>query len=244
VVYTGYMLLKDKVIVITGASSGLGKALALRLSDEEPKLVLLSRSADKLQDVSEKITAKHGPGTSCFACNITDYDQVQHAVEYVMEAYGRIDVLVNNAGILYEATTENYPMANILEMFDVNAIGTICMTQAVLPHMKQKGEGQILNIISVAGVTPSSNDSVYNATKYAVEGFTQSLKLELAGSGIKVMGCYPGGMESNLFTTQQLGDAGGPFEIEKNSVAELITFMLKQPEGLITDHVEIRKFLR
>jgi NADP-dependent 3-hydroxy acid dehydrogenase YdfG len=238
------MSLKDKVIVITGASSGLGKALALRLSEDMPKLVLLSRSADKLQDVSEILKKKEGANVSCFSCNITDYEQVQHAVEYVTEAYGHIDILINNAGILYEASTENYPISTILEMFDVNAIGTICMTQAVLPHMKTRGDGQILNVVSVAGVSAASTDSVYSATKFAVEGFTQSLKLELAGTGIKVMACYPGGMEANLFTTQSLGEENGPFLVEKQSVAELIAFMLKQPEGLIVDSVQIRKFLR
>jgi uncharacterized protein len=238
------MPLKDKVIVITGASSGLGKALALKFADEEANLVLLSRSADKLQDVTQKIKEKQKSTVSCFACNITDSEQVKHAVEYVMEAYGHIDILINNAGILYEATTENYPLQTILEMFDVNAIGTICITQQVLPYMKTRGDGQILNIISVAGVVPSNVNSVYNATKYAIEGFTQSLKLELAGTGIKVMGCYPGGMESNLFTTQSLGEDTGPFFVEKQSVAELIAFMVKQPENLIIDTVQIRKFLR
>jgi uncharacterized protein len=238
------MPLKDKVIVITGASSGLGKSLALKFAEEEANLVLLSRSADKLQDVTQKIKERPGASVSCFACNITDYEQVKHAVEYVMEAYGHIDVLINNAGILYEATTENYPLQTTLEMFDVNAIGSICVTQAVLPHMKTRGDGQILNVISVAGVEPTASNSIYNATKYAIEGFTQSLKLELAGTGIKVMGCYPGGMESNLFTTQNLGEDTGPFLVEKQSVAELITFMLKQPENLIIDNVQIRKFLR
>jgi short-subunit dehydrogenase len=238
------MPLKDKVIVITGASSGLGKSLAMRLADEETKLVLLTRSADKLQDVMEKLKGKNNTSASSFSCNITDYDQVQHAVEYVMEAYGHIDTLINTAGILYEATTENYPLKTTLEMFDVNAIGTICMTQAVLPHMKMRGEGQILNIISVAGVIPTPTNSVYNATKYAVEGFTQSLRLELTGTGIKVMACYPGEMETNLFTTQNLGDDTGPFFVEKQAVAELIVFMLKQPDNLIVDSVQIRKFLR
>jgi NADP-dependent 3-hydroxy acid dehydrogenase YdfG len=234
------MNLSDKVVVITGASSGLGKALSLRLSREKPKLVLLSRSADKLQDVSAQLKSQ-GINSSCFSCNITDYDQVRHAVDYIMEAYGVIDVLINNAGILYEATTENYPINTILEMFDVNAIGAICMTQAVLPHMKAKNSGQILNVISTAGVKPSATSGIYNATKYAVEGFTESLKLELAGTNIKVMGFYPGGMEANLFTTQNLADDTGPFKVEKDAVADVIAYMLAAPDAIIMDHVEVRK---
>src|SRR4030042_6463903 len=101
------MDLVDKVVVITGASSGLGKALALRLCPEKPKLVLLSRSADKLQDVVE-ILKSRGCEISCFSCNISDLEQIKHTVEYIIEAYGRIDVLVNNAGILYENPIEDY----------------------------------------------------------------------------------------------------------------------------------------
>jgi uncharacterized protein len=235
------MNLSDKVIVITGASSGLGKALSLRLCAEKPKLVLLSRSADKLQDISAKIK-ELGGDTSCFSCNITDYAQVQNAIHYVMEAYGRIDVLINNAGILYEATTENYPINTILELFDVNAIGAICMTQTVLPIMKKQAAGQIVNVISVAGVTASASSGIYNATKYALEGFTQSLKLELAGTNIRIMGFYPGGMEANLFTTQPIAEDEGPFKVQKQAVADIITFMLKQPDGITVDHVEVRKY--
>jgi uncharacterized protein len=235
------MDLTEKVVVITGASSGLGKALSMSLSREKTKLVLLSRSADKLQDVMAEIK-KAGFNASCFACNITDYSQVLHAVDYIIEAYGGIDILINNAGIVYEATTENYPINTILELFDVNAIGAICMTQAVLPHLKKKNSGQIVNIISVAGVKPSATSRIYNATKYAVEGFTESLKMELAGTNIKVMGFYPGGMEANLFTTQPLDENDGPFKLQKNAVADLITLMLKQPDGLIIDHIEVKKF--
>jgi NADP-dependent 3-hydroxy acid dehydrogenase YdfG len=83
---------------------------------------------------------------------------------------------------------------------------------------------------------------VYNATKYALEGFTQSLKLELAGSGIKVIGCYPGGMEANLFTTSELGDPESPAWKEKTHIADIIVQILKSPETIVIDHVEVRRF--
>jgi uncharacterized protein len=234
------MDLSEKVVVITGASSGLGKALALRLVREKCKLVLLSRSADKLQDVMLKIKEMNGL-VSSFACNITDYNQVKNAVNYIIEAFGSIDVLINNAGILYEATTENYPVNTILELFDVNAIGAICMTQTVLPFMKKKNSGRIVNIISIAGVSPSASSGIYNATKYALQGFTESLKLELNNTDIKVMGFYPGGMEANLFTTQSLADDVGPFKTQKDAVADIIAYMMKQSDEIVMDHVEVRK---
>jgi uncharacterized protein len=235
------MDLVDKVVVITGASSGLGKALALRLCTEKPKIVLLSRSADKLQDVVEKLKSD-GCEVSSFSCNITDWEQIQHTVEYIIEAYGRIDVLVNNAGILYEEAIEDYSVNTILELFDVNSIGAICMTQSVLPHMKKARNGQIVNVISTAGVSPKSKSSVYNSTKYALEGFNESLKLELTGTGIRVMGFYPGGMEPNLFTTSSLGPSKDEMTIERDNIADIIVYTLKQPENICIDHVEVRRF--
>jgi NADP-dependent 3-hydroxy acid dehydrogenase YdfG len=235
------MDLLDKVVVITGASSGLGKALALRFCTEKPKIVLLSRSADKLQDVVQTLQAS-GCEVSCFACNITDWEQIHHTVEYIIEAYGRIDVLVNNAGILYEEALEDYSVNTILELFDVNSIGAICMTQAVLPHMKKARSGQIFNVISTAGRYPKSKSSVYNSTKFALDGFNQSLKTELEGTGIRVIGFYPGGMEPNLFTTTPLGPVKDEMTTERDQIADIIVYTLKQPENLCIDHIEVRRF--
>ncbi|MFC1646701.1 SDR family NAD(P)-dependent oxidoreductase [Patescibacteria group bacterium] len=237
------MDLKGKVVVITGASSGLGKALALRLCKEQPKLVLLSRSADKLQDVVEKVKESKC-SVSSFSCNVTDLKQMKHTIEYILEAYGQIDVLVNNAGILYEAKIENYQPLKLLELFDVNAIGAISMIQLILPHMREKNYGQIINVISTAGIQPAKHSSVYNATKFALEGFTRSLKLDLDETNIKVMGFYPGGMEANLFTTQKLADNKGPFQVEKETVADVLCFMMKAPDIVSMDHVEVKKFGR
>ncbi len=235
--------LTDKVILITGASSGLGKALAMRLCNENVKLVLLSRSALKLQDVLEKIKTCGKSTVSSFSCNITDVEQIRNTIELVVEAYGRIDILINNAGILHEAKIEDYPVNTILELFDVNAIGAICMTQTVLPHMKKANEGTILNVISKAGVDPGAGATVYHATKYALEGFTGSLRLELEGSGVKILGIYPGGMEANLFTTQEIDDEDTPAVRERNAVADIIVRVLDGSRSIATDHVEIKRFL-
>lgn len=235
--------LTDKVILITGASTGLGKALALRLAKEKTKLVLHARTASKLQEVTTKIKEEGGT-CSCFTCDVTDIQQMKHAVTYVEEAYGRIDILVNNAGIWHEGSTELHPKDKILEMLKVNCAGVMFMTQEVLPIMKKQGEGQIFNIVSLAGVEPAANWGIYTATKYAVRGFTDSLKLELAGSGIKVLGFYPGGMNTDLFDASGFPKGNAPWMMNKDDIAEIITFILKQPGDIAMDHVEVRKFMR
>jgi uncharacterized protein len=233
--------LNDKVILITGASTGLGKALALRLAREKAKLILNARNADKLQEVAHEIT-DNGGICSCFACDVTDLTQNKNIVEYVMDAYGQIDILVNQAGIWHEGPTENHPKEKIMEMFKVNCTGVIYMTQEVIPVMKKQHHGQIFNIVSIAGVEPAPDWGVYTATKYAIRGFTDSLKLELAYSGIKVMGFYPGGMNTDLFETSGFPKGIEPWMMDKNDIAEIITFILKQPSDVVMDHVEVRKF--
>lgn len=235
--------LSNKIILVTGASTGLGKALALRLAEEKANLVLHARSAEKLQDVVNDIKAKGGT-VSCFACDVSDIKQTQYAAEYVKEGYGKIDILINNAGIWYEGPTESHPKEKVLEMFKVNAIGVIYMTQEILPLMRVHGDGQIFNIVSLAGTEPAANWGVYTATKYAVRGFTESLKQELSGTGIKVTGFYPGGMDTDLFETSGFPKGKAPWMMKKEDIAEIITFMLKQPPDVSMDHVEVRKFMR
>ncbi len=235
--------LSDKIILVTGASTGLGKALSLRLAEEKANLVLHARSAEKLQDVVNEIKAKGGTA-SCFACDVTDMKQTRYAAEYIKDGYGKIDVLINNAGIWYEGATERHPKEKILEMYKVNAIGVIYMTQEILPLMRQQGNGQILNLVSLAGTEPAADWGVYTSTKYAVRGFTESLKLELLGTGIKVMGFYPGGMDTDLFDASGFPKGKAPWMMKKEDVAEIITFMLKQPLDVSMDHVEVRKFMR
>jgi NADP-dependent 3-hydroxy acid dehydrogenase YdfG len=235
--------LNDQVILVTGASTGLGKALALRLSQEKARIILNAHNADKLQAVAGEIL-QNGGLCSCFAGDVTDITQNQHIVEYVMEAYGKIDILINIAGIWHEGQTESHPKEKIMDMFKVNCVGVIYLTQELLPIMKKQHKGHIFNVVSIAGVEPAANWGIYTATKYAVSGFTESLKLELAGSGIKVSGFYPGGMNTDLFTASGFPRENEPWMMDKNDVAEIITFILKQPDDVAMDHVEVRKFLK
>jgi len=234
------MDLSDKVTVITGASSGLGKALAARLAHEKARLILLSRSAQKLQDIAWYI-AQEGGLCSCFSCNVTDLSQVKNAISYVTEAYGTVDVLINCATIWQEGTTESHTDEKVREMFEVNSLGVISMTREVLPHMKKAGHGSILNIVSSAGIDIRENAPIYTATKFAERGFTESLKKEVGGSGIRVMGLYPGGLDGDLFTTQPFEMTGEHKRTIKDTVADIAVFMLTQPEEIVIDRVQAQR---
>lgn len=232
--------LENKVIIITGASSGLGKSLAIRLSSEKAKLVLLSRNAEKLQNVARQIS-ENGSSVSCFSCNVVDIQQIKNAVDYVTEAYGTIDILINCAAIWNESNTDYFTEQKVRELFDVNSIGVISVIASVLPVMRKKSSGQIINIISMAGVDAYKNSGVFSATKFAVRGYTESLQKEIKGSGIKVTGLYPGEfMDGDLFNT--IADSNNVEERPiAQKIAEIIAFVIKQPQDIIIDHLEISK---
>ena len=234
------MDLSEKVIVITGASSGLGKALAARFAHDKARLILLSRSAQKLQDISWFI-AQEGGSCSCFSCNVTDLAQVKNAITYVVEAYGAIHVLINCASIWQEGSTESHPDEKVREMFEVNSLGVISMTREVLPHMKRAGYGQILNIVSSAGLEVLEKAPVYTATKFAVRGFTESLKKEVQNCGVRVMGLYPGGLDADLFTTQPFETTGTHTRTIKDAIADIAFFMITQPDEIVIDRIHAQR---
>ena len=192
------MKLENKIVLITGASRGLGKAIALRLAKEKVKLALIARTEKDLKAVKEEIE-KLGSCSEYFLCDVSDGEQVKLVFEKIVKKFGKIDVLINNAGIWYQGPTTAHACQKIKQLFEVNIIGMVYCTKEVISIMKKHKGGQILNVISGAGLHPSGEWGVYSGTKYAERGFTDSLKEELKGTGIKVMSFYPSGMDTNLF---------------------------------------------
>jgi len=232
----------NKVAIITGGSRGIGRGVAVAFAGEGATVVIVGRNKGTCDETAAFITKSGGTAIG-IAADVSKEADVAGMVSQTMDKFNRVDLLVNSAAV-------NLPYREVGDvtlddwnwLIGVNLTGIFLCCKAVLPQMKKQGNGQIVNVISVAGMTPSATSGVYNATKYAVQGFTESLKLELAATNIRVMGFYPGGMEANLFTTQALADEAGPFMVQKQAVAEIITFMLKQPEGITVDHVEVKKF--
>ena len=242
------MDLKDKIVIVTGSSDGLGKALAIRLAREGSQIILMARSEEKLKSVKEEITAAGG-NADYVVCDMTRDDSIHSAVEQVKQRYGGVDVLVNNAGIWRPGKTEDLPPEIVHAIFETNAIGPILMTREVLPVLKSRGGGQILNVLSIAGVEEVVDYGVvYTATKHAMQGFTDCLKQECMPHNTRVMGFYPGGMATNIMAAA--GITNVPAEqmaktaMRPEDVAELLTFMLKEPGDVILDHVEMRKFMK
>lgn len=235
--------MKDTVIVITGGSSGLGKALAIKLAREKPRIILLARNKTNLKRLAARIKSKCF--VKCYVCDITNKNDVMTTFEKIKQNFRKVDVLINNAGVWLEGNTENSTEDNIKNVFNVNIIGMIFVTQEALKIMKILGKGHIVNISSLAGKKPNGKWSIYSSTKFAVRGFTDSLKEELKDTKIKVSGVYPGGMNTNLFKNAGMLSykQNESWMMKKEDIAEIIMFILTRPEDVIIDDINISKNL-
>ncbi len=184
--------LKNKVVLITGASSGFGEEAARQFARQGASVVLAARRIDRLQDLVAKIQAEGGEAMAT-PVDVTNGADVQNMVKSVVENYQRIDILFNNAGFGRLDWLENLdPARDIRTQIAVNLTGLIEVTRAVLPHMIAQKSGHIINMSSVAGWIGSPMYTVYAATKFGVRGFTDALRREVSVFGIRVTGIYPG----------------------------------------------------
>ncbi|PIS09422.1 hypothetical protein COT75_01950 [Candidatus Beckwithbacteria bacterium CG10_big_fil_rev_8_21_14_0_10_34_10] len=228
------MELKEKKILITGGTSGLGFSVAKSLIKKGCLVNVIGRSEDNIKKAKKIISSK---SFKAFKGDVRNYEEIKRITDKV----GRIDILINNAGVWLKGKLQDYSCSKIDEIIDVNLKGVIYTTKLVLPGMIKRNEGFILNVSSTSGITPKNEQTVYCASKYGVTGFTNSLKKDLLSTNIKVAGFYPGGMKTKLFEK-----AGMPIKnknwMEPDKVAKVIIFILEQDDQeLIIDHLVLNR---
>jgi short-subunit dehydrogenase len=173
---------------ITGASTGFGRLLAEEVLKSGGKVIATARNLDKVIDLEQKYPGK----AKAFALDVTDYAQVASVVAQANASYGPIDVLVNNAGYGLAGAIEEVTEDEFMPMFNTNVFGLIKVTQAFLPYLRRQGHGHIINLSSIGGLVSTPGMGYYNATKYAVEGLSEALALEVAPLGVHVTLIEPG----------------------------------------------------
>ncbi len=184
--------LKDKVVLITGASSGFGKDSAHLFADEGAKVILAARRLNRLQALADEIQ-KRGGEAFAVPVDIKQRSEIDLMVRTVLEVYGHIDILFNNAGFGRLDWLEDLePDRDINTQIQVNLTGLIHVTRAIIPHMMKRRMGHIINMSSIAGWLAAPSYTIYAASKYGVRGFTTALRREVAPFNIKVSGIYPG----------------------------------------------------
>ena len=205
----------NKVIVITGGSDGLGKTLANDLSKDN-KVIILATNEERLKQVATD--------NNCIykVCDVRDYKKVSECINEI----GKIDVLINNAGLWIQEELDYNDSDRIESVVDVNLLGVINCSKAVIPVMKENKDGLIININSQAGINHKAERVVYNATKWGVTGFTKSLQDEVAKYGIRVTNVMPGMMKTDMFKKLNIEKnmANG---VDTKEVARLIRFIIE-----------------
>ena len=233
------MQLHDKVAVVTGASRGLGRAFAEALAAKGAQVYGLARSEDDLADLSDTLGDSFHP----VACDVRDSDEVHRAFKTVQDAAGRCDILINNAGLGRFGAVEDYSDDAWDVMMDTNVTGLFFCTRAAIPMMKaQNAEsgfgGHIINIASVAGLIGNANISGYNATKFAVRGFSEAIMKELREDGIKVTCFYPGSVETHF--ADEAGTSGSANPMQPEDIADTVVHVLEGPDNYLISEVMMR----
>ena len=198
------MTFQDQVVWITGATGGIGEALALELSGRGARLILSARREDELARVR---AACAEPGkVALLPMDITDFDGMPGKVREAVNLHGRVDVLVNNAGVGMWAKAEDTSLETDRRIMDVDFFGPVALTKALLPHLLERGAGRIAVVTSVAAKLPMKRLSTYCAAKHALHGFFDTLRLELKGRGIGVTLLAPGFVKTDLVKHSLRGD--------------------------------------
>ena len=190
------MEIKNKVVIVTGASSGIGEATARQFGKEGAKLILAARRVDRLEALAQEILEMgSGAETLAVQADLSKLEDIQALIKQTINKFGRIDVLVNNAGFGRLDWLENLdPVKDIQGQFDVNVMGVIQTTRQALPIMMKQRAGHIVNMCSMAGLVATPTYTIYAACKHAVHGFSEALRREVKPWGIDVSMIYPGGV--------------------------------------------------
>lgn len=202
------------VCVVTGAASGIGRALALRLAREGAPVAI----ADVCQvglDETSRLLANQGGRHSIHLVDVSDNERVAAFSQEVVREHGRANLIVNNAGVALAGTAEELSIADIEWLIGINFWGVIYGVKHFLPILRQQPRGHLVNISSIFGIVAPAGHSAYAASKFAVRGFTESLRHELAGSSISVSTVHPGGIKTNIANSAKLGAGAKPSAAER-----------------------------
>jgi NADP-dependent 3-hydroxy acid dehydrogenase YdfG len=235
------------VALITGASSGIGAAIAADLGARGYYLALAARRKDALERVAAAVRTSGG-GAVPLVCDVTDRDAIATCVARTMQEFGRIDVLVNNAGVMHNGKIGGADVAEWRAMIDVNLMGLMLVTHAVLPHMQTAGGGHIINISSVAGRIITVGNGVYNVSKWGVNVFSEALRKEVYTDNIKVTIVCPGVVDTELLDKIANPEARANFAafaatldpLTAADVARAVAYALEQPAHVSLNEIVLR----
>lgn len=232
-----------KLVVVTGASSGIGSKIAKTMSDNGHPVLLLSRRLDEM----EKLNL---PNSLCKSVDVTDLEGMKNAISCAEKKFGKVDLLVNCAGIMLLGYPDTQDYSEWDRMIDVNIKGILTGTSIVLKDMKERGEGTIVNISSIAGRKTFNEHSVYCGTKFAVHAITENIRKEVSGSNVRMITIAPGVVETPLLshtTNSEIIDGYNEWKkvieagLEPQKIADCVAFAYNQPQDVCIREIVIAK---
>ena len=229
---------KGKTAIVTGGTKGIGRAIAGALAGEGMNVCVGARNLDEVKQAVRELESIGGAGATGAACDVRVYEEVEALVAHAAEEFGGVDVLVNNAGVgLFKPVEETSP-EEFRAVLETNLFGVFYGCRAVIPEMKRRGGGYIVNVSSLAGANPHPRMSAYNASKFALNGFSEALMQEVRHDRIKVSYVMPGSVNTEF---------GGGAVSEENSwqlqpedIARVVVDLLRHDERSLPSRVEIR----
>ncbi|HEX4475395.1 MAG TPA: SDR family oxidoreductase [Polyangiaceae bacterium] len=228
-----------KIVVVTGASSGIGAASARAFAAEGGHVVVTARSAGPLERVAQDITLAGGKAVA-IPTNVGDPQAAAALLERVARELGGIDVLVNNAGVNYRGPVEERKAEELAEIIAVNLTAPILLCRAVIPHLRKRGSGAIVNVASLAGRVPLPDEATYSASKWGLRGFSFSIAEELAGSGISVSVVSPGPVDTGFIMSSIENVPDLVFSQPMSTAEEMAALVVEAAAGGQREHLPSR----
>jgi NADP-dependent 3-hydroxy acid dehydrogenase YdfG len=239
--------LDGKVVVITGASSGIGEATAEALAEEGATVVVAARREERLSELVERLNGDGGRALAV-ECDVTDEEQAHALIQRAKDEFGQVDILVNNAGVMQLSKIEKGLSDEWRTMFDVNVMGLLYTTDAAVQVMKEQGSGHLVNVSSVAGRKSGPLRGAYSGTKFAVNAISEALRQELIEDNIRVTVVEPGAVETELpdhITDEEAREGiqsvyGLDDILQAEDIANAIAYCVSQPERVSVNEILIR----
>jgi 3-oxoacyl-[acyl-carrier protein] reductase len=228
-----------EVTIVTGSSRGIGKAIALRLADENHNIMLFGRDVKALEDVQKMIIQK-GVEAEFFSGDAADTKFVNQSVKKIIEKFGKVDHLINNAGIGIIKKFVDSSLEDFRKQVDVNLFGVFNFTKAVIDNMIKRRKGSIINIASLAGKNSFLGGTMYSATKHALLGFTKSLMLEIREYNIRVASICPGSVDTSFNSGGSMDPRSRGEILKPEDVAECAAAIIKLPPRALMSEIDLR----
>ena len=244
--------LEGTVALVTGASSGIGEATAEILAQHGAAVALVARRIDRLEDLAAKLKSE-GASVLPIQADVANRDEAYKAVDRVAAEFGRLDTVINNAGVMLLGPIENAPVEEWERMVNVNLLGLLYCSKAALPHLLKAADGEprgvadLVNVSSVAGRVPRLGSGVYNATKHAVGAFSESLRQEVTGRHVRISLVEPGAVTTELVShnrpeirDQMSQRFAGTQRMDAADIADVIGYIVSRPRHVAINEVLVR----